>query len=175
MIYIIAAVDAENGIGKGGTMPWHFSKELKHFAKVTTQTHDPELHNTVIMGRKTWDSLPEKFRPLPGRRNMILSKNPEFKADGADVFSSLEEAIDEAEHAEKIFIIGGGSIFKQALSLPNLEGIYLTRIKNTYDCDTFFPFFEIPEIFEQKQSLGEEEENGTEFEFSLFKRNVDLY
>jgi dihydrofolate reductase len=168
MIYIIVAVDQNNGIGKDGSMPWHFTKELKNFAHTTRTTHDPELHNTVIMGRKTWESIPEKFRPLPGRNNIVLTRNAELKADGAKVLTSLEEAIDSAEHSEKIFIIGGGSIYEQALKLPNLQGIYLTRIHKAYDCDTFFPA--VPSIFSNEEILGEDSEDGTEFSFIRFTK-----
>ncbi len=168
MIYTIAAVDENMGIGKDGTMPWHFSKELKHFAHLTTQTHDAEDHNAVIMGRKTWESIPEKFRPLPGRRNIVLTRNQDFHAKGADTCQSLEEAIELAEDSEKIFIIGGGSIYEQALKLPNLSGIYLTRIHKSYDCDTFFPT--VPEKFSQKIMMGEMEEKGVHFHFELLKK-----
>jgi dihydrofolate reductase len=163
-MFIIIAVDQKNGIGKNGVMPWHFKKELNHFAKITKTTDFPEKENMVIMGRKTWESLPETFRPLPGRKNVILTKNKDLKIKGAEVFNSMEEAIESAdEKTEKIFIIGGGEVFRQGLELEDLDGIYLTRVNKTYDCDTFFP--EVPSRFQNKEKLGEDEEKGVSFEY----------
>ena len=164
MICIIVAVDENNGIGKDGSMPWHFSAELKHFAKTTKATTNPEKRNAVVMGRKTWESLPEKYRPLPGRKNIVLTRNPEFQAEGAHQAETLEKAISQPD-CENIFIIGGGSIYEQALELSNLDGIYLTRIKKSYDCDTFFP--EMPSKFANKKLLGQATEKDTNFEFQL--------
>lgn len=168
-IYIIIAVDQKNGIGKDGQMPWHFKKELNHFAKITKETDEPEKRNMVIMGRKTWESLPEKFRPLPKRENAILTKNADFKAEGAKVFYSMEDAINSADKKiEKIFIIGGGEVFKQGLELEDLDGIYITKIQKIYDCDTFFP--SPPTRFKRQEELGEDKEQGIKFTYSKLTR-----
>ncbi len=163
-LFIIIAVDQKNGIGKNGVMPWHFKKELRHFAKITKTTEDAGKENMVIMGRKTWESLPASFRPLPGRKNVILTRSEGFEAEGEEVFNSLEEAIKSADDKiEKIFIIGGGEIFRQGLELDSLDGIYITRVKKTYECDTFFT--NIPERFQKEEKLGGDEEKGVEFEY----------
>lgn len=142
-IYLIVATDQNNGIGYQGKMPWHFKEDLKHFANITTG-------HTVIMGRTTWQSLPESYRPLPGRDNIVLTSNPDLKLTGATVVHSLNQAIEKAT-TDKVFIIGGGTVYAQALKELPVTGLYKTEIKHSYDCDTFFP--EVPEKF-QKQLIS---------------------
>ncbi len=167
-IYIIVAVDEENGIGKDGKMPWSFRKELKHFSKITKATEDPEKTNLLIMGRNTWESLPDSFKPLPGRRNAVLTRTPEefdqLENKNAENYHSFEEAITSAgDDTETIFIIGGGQIYKQGLELEDLTGLYLTKVHKTYDCDTFFP--QVPSRFSKQEKLGEDTEDGVRFEY----------
>ncbi|MDA1060209.1 MAG: dihydrofolate reductase [bacterium] len=165
-IYIIVAVDENNGIGKNGTLPWHFSKEMKYFKKATLHTEDPDKQNMVVMGRKTWESIDTQYRPLKNRKNIVLTHDPDYKAEGAIIAQSLEEAFDLAdEEIEKIFIIGGGKVFKDSLKHPKLLGIYLTRIQSEYDCDTFFP--EIPDKFGVDEILETHDEKGTKFQMHL--------
>jgi dihydrofolate reductase len=128
---IIAAV-AENGvIGKDGDIPWHYSEDLKHFKQKTTD-------HSVIMGRKTYFSLPEDFRPLPGRKNIVLSRsNPELP-ESVNLANSLEEAWDIAEnHSGKAFVIGGAGVYEQAMN--ESDKMILTRIHQEYEGDTYFP------------------------------------
>ncbi len=168
-IYIIVATDKNNGIGKNGKMPWHFKKELKYFANITRKTKDLSKQNMVIMGRTTWESLPEKFKPLPDRKNVILSRNSKISAK-VEIANSFKNAINIAdENIEKIFIIGGATVYEQAINLPNLDGIYITKIQKIYDCDTFFP--KIPSRFSEKIILGKEQENNINFEFLFLKKN----
>lgn len=126
---IIAAMDEEKAIGKNGEIPWHYAEDLKHFKQKTT-------NNSVLMGRKTYESLPEDFRPLPDRNNIILSRSNLELGESVEIVNSLEEAY-EAVNDEKIFIAGGASVYKQVL--PDADKMVLTRIPGTHDGDTFFP------------------------------------
>jgi dihydrofolate reductase len=168
-VYIIVAVDQNNGIGKAGQIPWRLKGDMQFFKEITTKTVDPTRQNMVVMGRKTWESLPSKFKPLPDRVNLVLTRNPEAEFEHVKQAASLQEVQQLAdEKIEKIFIIGGGTIYKQALAELELAGIYLTRVAAKFPCDTFFP--EIPEEFSKQTSLGETEEDGLAYEFLLYER-----
>ncbi|MBD3360543.1 dihydrofolate reductase [Candidatus Peregrinibacteria bacterium] len=168
-IYIIVAVGKNNGIGKEGKLPWHFKKEIKYFKEITTETENQEKQNMVIMGRNTWESIKPKYRPLKDRKNIVLTRNPQYKAEGAETAESLEEAVKMAdEKIEKMFIIGGEMVFNKSINDPDLTGIYLTRIKKEYECDTYFP--KIPERFNKIKRLGMDKENGVKFEYFLYKK-----
>lgn len=167
-VYIIVAVDCKNGIGKDNSMPWHFAKETKYFKEITLTTKDPSKKNMVIMGKNTWYSLPEKYRPLKDRKNVVLTRDASLKIEGVEIYQSLDEAINSAgDDIETIFIIGGATLFKESLNHPNLTGLYVTFIENEYECDTYFP--EIPARFSNKQLIKEEEENGVKFKFMLYE------
>ncbi len=125
---IIAAVARNNVIGNGNTIPWHISEDFKRFKRLTTGF-------PIIMGSKTWMSLPK--RPLLDRENIVISRNPDFKADGATVFSSLEKAIEHCKEAKKIFFIGGASVYEQAMKFSDVMEI--TRLENKFEGDAFFP------------------------------------
>lgn len=154
-ISLIVAVDSKNGMGKNGTIPWHLSTDLRRFKALTTG-------HTIIMGRKTWDSLPRK--PLPDRINMIITRSPDFRAEGASVNTSLEEAVVEAKdnEQEEIFIIGGAQIFREAIEKGIADRLYLTQVKGDFECDTF-----LPDYSGFKKVLSEEvgEENGLKFKY----------
>jgi len=142
--YVIAAVDQEFGIGKDGRMPWHLAGDLKHFRQLTTDSSRPGKENVVLMGRKTWDSLDEKYRPLPKRLNLVVTRQKDLTFPGGvlkadDFLSALDGLDNNREGVGTIFVIGGSQIFGQALRLPSCEKIYLTHIQKTFDCDTFFP------------------------------------
>jgi dihydrofolate reductase len=124
-------VRAANGvIGKDGVMPWHFPEDLKHFKEVT-------MGSPVVMGRKTWDSIPPRFRPLPGRRNIVVTRQGAWHAQGADVASSLEEALALCTADPQVWIIGGGQIYAQALPLAHVAEV--TEIERDFDGDTYAP------------------------------------
>ncbi len=168
-LYIIAAVDNNNGIGKDGKLPWHFKSEMTHFKSVTIETSDPTKINMVVMGRTTWESIPEKFRPLPNRLNVVLTRRDEYDAPGAKVAHSFDEAIKLAnDSVEKIFAIGGMDIYTEAMERSDLSGIYLTRIDGEYDVDTYFPG--IPGGFENMVPLGSDTEDGVDMLYLLLKR-----
>lgn len=156
---IIVAVADNFVIGKNNDMPWHLPRDLKHFKSVT-------LGHPVLMGRRTFESLPGGA--LPNRRNLVISRNTSFSAPGVEVFSSLEKALEEVP--EDIFVIGGGSIYKQAL--PLCDKLYLTKVHDAFeDADTFFP-----EINWDEWELMEEEfhhadeKNPYDMTFSTYKR-----
>ena len=127
MIY----VRARNGvIGKDNQMPWHLPEDLAHFKRTT-------LGAPVIMGRKTWEALPPKFRPLPGRRNIVITRNAEWSATGAERAASLEDAIALCSDAPQAWVIGGGEIYQ--LALPLADTVVVTEIDAEYEGDTFAP------------------------------------
>lgn len=143
------------GIGKDGDLPWRgLKKEMAYFARVTKRAAQEDVRNVVIMGRKTWESIPDKFRPLPDRINIVLSRSHLEKPDkrlheymlygyrnGQLEVPSLESALAALQFREvgKVFLIGGAEIYKAALELPNTKRILLTRILSDFDCDTAFP------------------------------------
>jgi dihydrofolate reductase / thymidylate synthase len=147
---VIVACDLKNGIGKNNDIPWKLTKELKYFKKITTHTTTPLLKNVVIMGRKTWDSIPQKFKPLQDRINIVITRTPDqFKDEeinNNDLFfcSSLANAktlVMNIMHSDKdnTFIIGGESIYRDALQNHSCSKIYYTEVCEKYECDTFFP------------------------------------
>ncbi|WP_414837609.1 dihydrofolate reductase [Candidatus Nanosalina sp. VS9-1] len=148
---IIVAFDEERAIGKDGEIPWHYSSDMKHFREKTTG-------NTVLMGRKTYESLPEDFRPLPDRKNIVLTRS-EFDADeSVSVANSLDEAYSIAEDQEgDLFIAGGSSIYRQ--TLDDADRAIITRIPGKHDGDTFFP-----ELGEDWIKSSEREEKGLQFQ-----------
>ena len=118
-------------IGRDGDMPWHLPEDLAHFKRVT-------LGAPVLMGRRTWLSLPERFRPLPGRRNIVISRDPEFVADGAESATGLEAAIALLSENEIAWVMGGGELYRSAL--PLASELVVTRIGlDVPDADTFAP------------------------------------
>ncbi|UYN88791.1 MAG: dihydrofolate reductase [Anaerolineales bacterium] len=141
IISLIAAVDEHGGIGRNGRMPWHLSDDLKHFRALTLGHH-------VLMGRKTYATVAGR---LPGRKLLVLSHNPAFRADDALVLPSFEAAEAEARAAgeEELFVIGGAELF--ALALPLAQRFYLTQVKTVADCDVFFPEFSMDEWKLQSQ------------------------
>jgi dihydrofolate reductase len=127
MISIIVAVARNGVIGSGNKMLWHISEDFQMFRRVT-------MGHPVVMGRKTFESL---GRALSGRTNVVITRNPEFAAEGATVVGSLEEALALFPASEEVFVIGGGEIYRQAM--PLADRLYLTRVGADYDGDTRFP------------------------------------
>ena len=117
-------------IGKDGVMPWHLPEDLAHFKRTT-------LSHPVIMGRKTWDSLPPKFRPLPGRTNIVVTRRADWHHISAQSVSNLSGALQLCENAEQVWIIGGAQIYAQAL--PLADELVITEINADFDGDAFAP------------------------------------
>lgn len=130
-LILIAAVARGRAIGRGNTLPWHLPEDLKHF-RASTQGAP------VIMGRRTWESLPPRFRPLPGRTNIVVSRDAAWRAEGALPVLSLEDARAAAGQAPRAFVIGGGELYRAAL--PLADELRLTELDlDVPDADVFFP------------------------------------
>lgn len=129
-IVIIAAVAKNRVIGRDNQLIWNIPEDMAHF-KALTAGH------TVIMGRKTWESLPPRFRPLPGRRNIVITRQPDYPAPGAELANSLENALKMASTATVAFIIGGEQIYAQAMSLA--DRLEITEVDQEPEGDAWFP------------------------------------
>jgi dihydrofolate reductase len=125
VVSIVVAHSANRVIGRDGGMPWHLPTDLRRFRALTTG-------HAVVMGRRTFESLPDAFRPLPERRNVVLSSDPAYRADGAEAVTDLEAALEGT-----CFVIGGGVTYEQAL--PHAQRVYATEIEAEVEGDTFFP------------------------------------
>lgn len=165
-IAIIVAMDANRGIGKDNGLLWHLPVDMKFFKEKTTD-------NIVVMGRKNFESIPEKFRPLPNRENVILTRNKEFKADGCLVFHSMEEVLKQYENEEDrtMFIIGGGEIYQQALKMDIVDEMYITKVNKTYSADTFFPEINLRD-WRRSKILTNPEDKDHEAEFDIWKYEI---
>ena len=148
-LYHIVARSENGVIGKDNKLPWHFSADLKRFKQLT-------MENTVIMGRKTFESIGSK--PLPGRENFVLTHSKRTNQDHLHFFNSLETALKNVS-TPKAFIIGGENLFKQTMA--RIDGIFLTRIQGTYEGDAFYP--PIPAHFEERER--EVSQDNSEIEF----------
>ncbi|MEK9166982.1 MAG: dihydrofolate reductase [Patescibacteria group bacterium] len=159
---IIVAIDEKGGIGKNNTLPWHLPADLKHFKELTTG-------GTVIMGRNTWESIPDKFRPLPNRLNIVLTGNLNyFVPEGVKLASSLDGALAVSEGST--FIIGGAKVFEEAIRHEDCSDLFITKIESTFDCDTFFPFLPLDfQIVHEGETL---EDNEIKFKFLKYSREL---
>ncbi|HUQ37214.1 MAG TPA: dihydrofolate reductase [Aestuariivirga sp.] len=124
----VVAVSRNGVIGKAGGLPWHISADLKRFKAIT-------MGKPLVMGRKTWESLPKK--PLPGRPNIVITRQKNYRAEGASVVSDIPSALAAAGAVEEVCVIGGGEIFD--MFLAQTDRIYLTEVDLEVDGDTFFP------------------------------------
>ncbi len=141
-LVLIAAVARNGVIGRGDALPWHLPEDQRHFRRVT-------MGAPVIMGRKTWDSLPARFRPLPGRRNIVVTRNPAWRAAGAEPAASLEAARTLAGDAARAFVIGGGELYRAAL--VHAAELVLTEIERDFEGDARFPDFDRSVFREQSR------------------------
>ncbi|KAF7019129.1 hypothetical protein CFC21_032334 [Triticum aestivum] len=175
---VVVAATREMGIGKDGALPWKLPSDLKFFKDLTMATADPSKKNAVIMGRKTWESIPTKFRPLPGRLNVILTRSD--SSDYATVENvvtcgSLDSSLELLASApysstiEKAFLIGGGQVLRESLNASACEAIHLTDIESTIECDTFIPPID-PLVFHPWYSSSPVVENNIRHSFATFVR-----
>ena len=134
IVSIIVAASTNNVIGKDNDLIWHMPNDMRFFKEKTQGRH-------VIMGRKNFESIPHKFRPLPNRTNVIITRNINYKSEDALVVNSLEDAIEISRENNEVesFVIGGGEIYKLALERNLIDKIYLTRIHHNFEGDTYFP------------------------------------
>ncbi len=168
---IVVAADADLGIGLAGGLPWKLPGDTAYFKRLTVQA--PEgLRNAVIMGRKTYESIPARFRPLRDRLNVVLTRSG-ADAPAPDVLtaSSLEGAlavIGAQPDIHHVFVIGGGDVYRQALAHSGCSTLYVTRVHETFGCDTRFPEFH--ETFRLVTETGIQHDNGIAYRFEVYER-----
>ncbi len=160
MLALIAACGRGRVIGIDNRLPWHLPEDMKFFREITRG-------KPVIMGRKTWESLPDAFRPLPGRLNIVVSRNAAYQATGGSVVGSLPEALGAASDAEIAFVIGGAELFSQAL--PLADRLILTEIDQDYPGDAFFPAFS-PDEWAEARREPRLSATGLPFAFVTYER-----
>jgi dihydrofolate reductase len=168
---IIVAVDAELGIGLAGGLPWKLPGDMAYFKRLTIEAPDG-LRNAVIMGRKTYESIPVRFRPLAQRLNIVLTRSgADSPAPGVLTASSLEAALALlAGHTDlhHVFVIGGGDVYRQALTHPRCSTLYVTRVHDRFGCDTHFPEFQ--ETFRLVTETGIQHDDGIAYRFEVYER-----
>jgi dihydrofolate reductase len=175
---IILAVDNENWIWVKWDLAWQIPEDMKYFKKITSKTKNSQKQNAVIMGRKTWESIPNKYRPFSGRYNCVLSRsytNGSKNSEWAFQFNSLDvclKHLDTNKNIESIFVIWGAQIFNQVLTDKRLKRAYITRIYQKYHCDTFFDGLPLEFNLESRSEMMEH--NGIEFEFSVHTYKISL-
>jgi len=157
---LIVAMSENRVIGRRGQLPWRLSADLRRFKQLTMGHH-------LIMGRKTWESI---GRPLPGRTSLVISRQPDYQADGAEVVPDLPQAILRAAGDDEAFVIGGGEIYQQAL--PLVSRAYLTMIHASVEGDTRFPELEADgwRVLEQSPIQSADEKNDHDYSFLIYER-----
>jgi dihydrofolate reductase len=160
MISIIVAVSEDLGIGKNNELLWQISEDLKRFKRLT-------LGNTVIMGKKTWESLPK--RPLPGRKNIVITDVPGESFEGAVSAYSIEDSINKCAKGEEVFIMGGGSIYRQFM--PLADKLYITHVHKKAPADIYFPEID-PAIWKviEKEEYGSTNGEAIPYTYIIYER-----
>ena len=162
-ISLVAAVARGGVIGRQNTIPWRIPEDVAHFKAVT-------VGHPVVMGRRTWDSIPERFRPLPDRRNVVVTRNPGWHADGAERAGSLDDALSLLRDEPRIFVIGGAELYEAAL--PVADELLLTEIDLEVEGDVRFPAFDRT-VFEEVSRDQHLSADGTSFAFAVYRRRPD--
>ena len=164
IISMIAAVAANNVIGKDNDLVWRLPDDMKYFME-TTRDH------FVIMGRKNYESIPHKYRPLPNRVNIIITRQKDYQAPDCIVTNTMKEALDYAKEQdqEEVFIIGGGQVYKQ--SLPLVHKLYITEVHENFEGDTYFPEFD-QRLWNEisRKHHPKDDKHQHEFDFVIYKR-----
>jgi len=165
-VSLIVAVSENGVIGKDNDLIWHLPKDMRFFKETTMGHH-------VIMGRKNFESIPHKYRPLPDRTNIVITRQTDYKAEGCVVVNSVEAALGIAKKKgdTEPFIIGGGQIYKLALEANLVDKIYLTKVHHTFDGDTFFP--ELNSDWEEMEKIDHkaDEKHKYNYDFITLERN----
>ncbi len=159
LVTIIAAVAANGVIGRDNRMPWHLPEDLKRFKALT-------MDRPMIMGRKTWESLPGR---LPGRPHIVVTRDPDYRAEGATVVGSLAAAIAAADGADEVFIIGGAELYAQAL--PIADRMQLTEITTDFAGDTHFPDYD-RKAWKEAARETHRAATGLEYAFATYERSA---
>jgi dihydrofolate reductase len=164
MISIIVAVSEDWGIGKDNELLWHISEDLKRFKRLTSG-------NTVIMGKKTWESLPRK--PLPGRKNIVLTDNPKESIENSVTVYSIEDALSKCGQDEEIFIIGGGSVYRQFM--PVADRLFITHVHKKAPADIYFPEIDLS-IWEitEKEEFKKGDNNNIPYTYTIYERRTRM-
>ena len=162
-ISLVAAVARGGVIGRDNGIPWRIAEDVARFREVT-------MGSPVVMGRRTWDSIPERFRPLPGRRNVVVTGNEEWRADGAERAGSLEAALGLLGDAAQVFVIGGAGVY--AAAIPVADELLLTEIDAEIEGDTLFPDVD-PTAFEEMSREPHVSESGLPFAFVRYVRRPE--
>lgn len=157
MISLIVAHDENRVIGYENAMPWHLPGELQYFKEMT-------MGKPIIMGRKTFESI---GRPLPGRRNIVITRNESYQAEGIEVVGSLQDALTLVKDAPEIMIIGGAQIFEQALHLA--DKLYITLINHTFNGDTYFPIYEDWQLTSSREPIKATE--GYTYQYCIYEKS----
>ncbi|MBV8605298.1 MAG: dihydrofolate reductase [Pelomonas sp.] len=159
-LVLIAAVARDGAIGRGNELLVRIPEDMARFKALT-------MGHTVLMGRKTWDSIPLKFRPLPGRRNLVLSRQSGLVLDGAEVFADIDSALAACHGEPQVFVMGGAQIY--AATLPRADRLELTEIDAEFDADAFFPAWP-REQFQQTARRTATSEHGWTYHFTTYER-----
>jgi dihydrofolate reductase len=157
---LIAALARNSVIGKDNQLLWRLPEDMQFFKRAT-------LGHAVIMGRKTWQSLPERFRPLPGRRNIIVTRDADFDAPGAECAGSLDAALQRVQGDSEVFVIGGAELY--ALALPQAQRLLLTELDRDYEGDARFPSWPRAE-FEEVSRTGHDSGQGFGYQRAEYRR-----
>ena len=166
-ISLIAAVANDNVIGKDNSLIWHLPADMKFFKETT-------LGHCVVTGRKNYESIPEKYRPLPNRTNIIVTRQANYVAPGAIVVNTIADAIKEAtkKNEEELFIIGGAEIYRQTIDVAHK--LYITHIYQNFEGDTFFPTIDTQKWQEvSKEDFFADDKNKYPYSFAEYKRVND--
>lgn len=175
---VVVAATSDMGIGKNGKLPWRLPTDLKFFKDVTLTTSESGKKNAVIMGRKTWESIPTEHRPLPGRLNVVLTRSGSFDiatAENVVICSSMTSALELLAASpyclsiEKVFVIGGGQILRETINAPSCDAIHITEIETTIACDTFIPTIDTS-VYQPWYSSFPIVENDIRFCFTTYVR-----
>ena len=158
---LVAAIARDRVIGRDGTIPWRIPEDVAHFKELTSG-------HAVVMGRRTWDSLPDRFRPLPDRRNIVVTRNADWHGAGAERAGSVEEALELLRDVERVFVIGGAEIYAEAL--PLADELFLTEIDDDVAGDTFFPIWN-RDAFVQASRDEHVSDDGVSFAFVTYRRH----
>ena len=163
-LVVVAAVARNGTVGDGHELVWRIPEDLAHFKRVT-------LGHPVLMGRRTWDGLPPRFRPLPGRRNLVLTRQPGWQSPGAEAVHTLQEAIERCRGSEQLCVIGGAQLW--ALALPQVDELVLTEIDHDFAGDTVFPAWDRGAFAEvSRQRLRASAPNDFELAFVTYRRRA---
>jgi dihydrofolate reductase len=160
MISIIVAASTNGVIGREGDLPWRMPADLKRFKSLTTGHH-------LVIGRKTWDEL---GRPLPGRIMVVVTRDPDFAAEGVTTVHSLDEALEVSIGDDEVFIAGGGEIYRQAM--PLAERLYLTRVHAFVEGDTTFDFDDSEWVLVSREDHLADEDNPHPYSFLMYERSL---